>query len=70
MDVKDLSPIDLSTQITVVPQTPVVFSMSACNNVRFGRPTAPHEEVVAAAQTANADGFIIQLKDGYNRHVQ
>jgi ABC-type multidrug transport system fused ATPase/permease subunit len=70
MDVRDLSPIDLRSQIAVVPQTPVMFSMSARDNVRYGRPDAKREDVVQAAMTANAHGFIRLLKEGYKTHVQ
>jgi ABC-type multidrug transport system fused ATPase/permease subunit len=70
MDVRDLSPIDLRGQIAIVPQGPVMFSMSVRDNIRYGRPEAVREEIVEAATTANAHGFIRQLREGYKTHVQ
>jgi ABC-type multidrug transport system fused ATPase/permease subunit len=70
MDVRDLSPIDLRAQIAIVPQTPIMFSMSVRDNVRYGRPEAGRDEIVQAAVTANAHGFIRQLREGYKTHVQ
>jgi ABC-type multidrug transport system fused ATPase/permease subunit len=69
MDVKDLCPIDLRGQIAPVPQTPVMFSMSVKENVRFGKPDASREEIVQAATVANAHRFIRQLKQGYQTTV-
>jgi len=65
---------DLRARIGVVPQEPVIFSSSALENIRYGRPTATDAQVVAAARKAQADGFIRDLKDwkgntGYDAHV-
>jgi ATP-binding cassette subfamily B protein len=46
-----------------------VFSTSARENIRYGRPEATDEEVVAAAQAALADEFIEPLPDGYDAHL-
>jgi ABC-type multidrug transport system fused ATPase/permease subunit len=70
MDIRDLSPMDLRNQIAIVPQTPVMFSLSVKDNVRFGRPKATREEVVNAATVANAHSFITQLRGGYKTFVQ
>jgi ABC-type multidrug transport system fused ATPase/permease subunit len=70
MDVRDLSPKDLRWQIAMVPQIPIMFSMSVRDNVRYGRPEAKRDEVVQAATTANAHGFIRELQEGYKTHVQ
>jgi ATP-binding cassette subfamily B protein len=56
LDIRDLNPVDLRQQIAIVPQAPVMFSMSV--NVRFGRPNAKREEVIHATKTANAHAFI------------
>ncbi len=55
----------LRAQIAIVPQEPVIFSSSALENIRYGRPDASDEEVQAAAQAAFADDFIRALPDGY-----
>jgi ATP-binding cassette, subfamily B, bacterial len=59
-------PLDaLRAQIGIVPQEPVIFAASAMENIRYGRLDATDEEVMAAAKTAHADGFISALPDGY-----
>ncbi|MBA3591169.1 ABC transporter transmembrane domain-containing protein [Methylibium sp.] len=55
----------LRARIGLVPQDSVVFSTSALENIRYGRPDASDEEVIAAATAAHADGFIRALPEGY-----
>jgi ATP-binding cassette, subfamily B, bacterial len=57
---------ELRSRIGIVPQDPVVFSTSALENIRYGRPDASDEEVRAAAQAAFADEFIARLPEGYD----
>jgi ATP-binding cassette subfamily B protein len=57
---------DLRQRIGIVPQDAVIFSSSALENIRYGRPGASDEEVKAAAQAAFADEFINALPEGYN----
>ncbi len=56
---------DLRRRIALVPQEPVIFSASAMDNIRYGRPGASDEEVVAAARAAFADEFLRALPEGY-----
>jgi ABC-type multidrug transport system fused ATPase/permease subunit len=70
MDVRDLSLIDLRSQISYVPQMPVLFSMSIRENVRFGRPDAKKKHIIQAAMSAHAHEFIRELDDGYHTEVQ
>jgi ATP-binding cassette subfamily B protein len=56
---------DLRARIALVPQEPVIFSASALENIRYGRPGASEEEVVAAARGAFAHDFISALPEGY-----
>jgi ATP-binding cassette subfamily B protein len=56
----------LRSRIGIVPQDPVVFSTSALENIRYGRPDASDDEVRAAATAAFADEFIARLPEGYN----
>jgi ATP-binding cassette, subfamily B, bacterial len=56
---------ELRSRIGLVPQEPVIFSASALENIRYGRPQASDEEVRAAARAAFADGFIEALPEGY-----
>jgi ATP-binding cassette, subfamily B, bacterial len=57
---------DLRARIGIVPQDPVVFSASALENIRYGRPDASDEEVRAAARAAFADEFIERLPESYD----
>ncbi len=66
IDVRNVTLASLRTQIGVVLQDTFLFSDTVMNNIRYGRPDADDEEVVAAAKLARADGFIAKLKDGYD----
>jgi len=57
---------DLRTRMALVPQEPVLFSASALENIRYGRPDANDLEVHAAARAAHADDFIRALPEGYD----
>ncbi|MGC4365999.1 ABC transporter transmembrane domain-containing protein [Hydrogenophaga sp. R2] len=57
---------DLRSRIGIVPQDPVIFSGSALDNIRYGRPEASDDEVRAAARAAFADEFIERLPQGYD----
>jgi ATP-binding cassette subfamily B protein len=64
--VRDLKLQDLRSRIGLVPQEPVIFSASARENIRYGRPEASDAEVEAAAYGAFADEFIRALPEGYD----
>ena len=57
---------DLRDRVGIVPQDPVIFSSSALENIRYGKPDATDEEVKAAAMAAFADEFIMELPEQYN----
>jgi ATP-binding cassette subfamily B protein len=63
--VRDADLTALRLRIGLVPQDSVVFSTSALENIRYGRPDATDDEVVAAAKAAHADDFIRALPEGY-----
>ena len=63
---RDMALHDLRQRIGIVPQDAVIFSSSALENIRYGKPGASDEEVKAAAQAAFADDFINELPEGYN----
>lgn len=65
ISIQELALSDLRERIAIVPQDPVIFSASAMENIRYGRPTASDAEVMAAAQGAHADGFLRELPQGY-----
>jgi ATP-binding cassette, subfamily B, bacterial len=55
----------LRERIGIVPQDSVIFSANALENIRYGKPSATDNEVIAAAQAAFADDFIVSLPEGY-----
>ena len=61
----ELSLQDLRQRIGIVPQDAVIFSNSALENIRYGKPGASDAEVQAAATAAFADDFIRALPEGY-----
>jgi ATP-binding cassette, subfamily B, multidrug efflux pump len=65
IDVRDVSMKTLREQIGIVLQDTFLFSQSVMDNVRFGRPSATDEEVMAAIKLANADSFIERLPEKY-----
>ena len=64
-DIRQLQPNDLRQQIAVVQQQPTLFTGDVMYNIRYGKPQASDEEVIAAATAAHADEFIRRLPDGY-----
>jgi ATP-binding cassette subfamily B protein len=68
-DLADLRARELRRSIALVPQQSPVFSGTIADAIRFGR-EATAEQVRAAAQLANADGFIEALADGYASRVE
>jgi len=65
IDVRDLDPAELRTNIAVALQETVLFSGTIADNIRYGRRNASDAEVKAAARAAQADGFIKAFPDGY-----
>ena len=56
----------LRERIGIVPQDSTIFSTSAMENIRYGRPTATDDEVMAAARAAHAHDFLQRLPEGYH----
>jgi len=65
VDVRDLDLHTLRGAIGIVPQDTVIFSADAMENIRYGRPEATDEEVIAVARLAAAHEFIERLPQGY-----
>ncbi|RIK37562.1 MAG: ABC transporter ATP-binding protein [Chloroflexi bacterium] len=65
VDVREVTLASLRHQIGVVLQDSFLFSDTVMNNIRFGRPSATDEEVIAAAKLARAHDFIERLPEGY-----
>ena len=66
VNINDMALHDLRSRIGIVPQEPVIFSGTAMDNIRYGRPDATDDEVLAAAKAAFADEFIVDLPQGYD----
>jgi len=66
---KYLSFSDLRQMIGIVPQETILFSGTISENIRYGRLDATEEEIIAAAKTANAHKFILELENQYNAEV-
>ncbi len=69
IDIKDLDPRELRRAIAVVQQNAPLFSGAVRDNIRFGDPQADDAAVVAAAEAANAHGFIKDLPHGYDTQL-
>jgi ATP-binding cassette subfamily B protein len=69
MDLRQLTQTSLRAAIAIVPQDTVLFNDTIYYNIQYGRPDATHEEVLAAAQSAQLAEFIEHLPDGYETRV-
>ena len=65
-DISDVTLQSLRASIALVSQEPVIFNMSALENIAFGRPGATRAEIIKAASDAAANDFIGALKDGFD----
>jgi ATP-binding cassette subfamily B protein len=70
LDVRDIDENSLLEHIGIVPQETVLFSGSVRDNIKYGRPDASDEEVIAAARVAEAHDFILRLPAGYDTRVE
>jgi ATP-binding cassette, subfamily B, bacterial len=69
VDLRDYKIADLRNQFAIVLQEPVLFSTSIAENIAYAKPEVDFEEIVAAAQAANAHEFITRLPEGYGTQV-
>jgi ATP-binding cassette, subfamily B, multidrug efflux pump len=70
VDIRQVKQSDLLTEVGIVPQETVLFSGTIRDNIRYGRPDAMEEEVIAAAKAAQAHNFIMNLPNGYETRVE
>lgn len=61
----EADPKEVRSLIGLVPQEPIIFADTAMNNIRYGRPEASDEDVIAAAKAAAALEFIQAMPDGF-----
>jgi len=68
-DIRDVTLASLRSQIGIVLQETTLFADTIRANIAFGRPDATDDEVIAAAQAAQAHDFILEMPDGYDTKV-
>jgi len=59
----------LRSQISYVPQEPILFHRSLRDNIMYGKPDATEQEMISATKRARAHDFIMSMKDGYESMV-
>jgi ATP-binding cassette subfamily B protein len=69
IDYRDLALQDLRGQIGIVLQEPFLFNGTVAENIAYGKPGAPLNEIIEAARAANAHNFILAKPDGYDSMV-
>jgi len=69
VDVRDVAEDVLHRQIGIALQETILFSGTIRDNIRYGRPEATDEEVIAAAKMAQAHEFILSFPEGYDAVV-
>ena len=69
INIKDYKIADLRAMMGIVSQDAILFNDSVFNNICLGKNKATKKEVIAAAKTANAHEFIMQMQEGYNSKI-
>lgn len=70
IDVRELTKSSLRRNVGIALQQPELFSGTVRDNLRFGRPDATDDELVAAATAAQAHDFVTAMADGYDSIIQ
>lgn len=68
-DIRDVKLKDLRQHIGIVQQDVYLFAGTIMENIRYGKPDATDEEIIAAAKAANAHEFIMNFENGYNTDI-
>ncbi|MBQ3507290.1 MAG: ATP-binding cassette domain-containing protein, partial [Clostridia bacterium] len=69
VDIKDIEMNSLRRNVAIVSQEVYIFRGTILDNIRYAKPEATREEVVAAAKAANAHDFILRMPEGYDTTV-
>ena len=69
INIKDIRLDSLRRNVGVVQQDVYLFAGTVFDNIRYGKPDASKEEIIAAAKKANAHDFIMALPDGYDTDI-
>jgi ATP-binding cassette subfamily B multidrug efflux pump len=70
VDIRRVKQDSILAHVSIVPQETILFSGTVRENIRYGRPDASEEEVIAAAKIAQAHDFILQLPQRYDTHIE
>lgn len=68
-DISEVSIQSLRSQLGIMTQDNYLFSGTIRDNIKYGRPDATEEEMLAAAKAVHADDFISQMEDGYDTKI-
>lgn len=68
-DIRDVTLKSLRDNIGIVQQDVYLFVGTVYDNIRYGKPNATKEEIIAAAKLANAHEFIMELPNGYDTDI-
>ena len=69
VDIRDYSLKSVREQMSIVTQEPILFNDTIAANIALGKPDATHQEIVRAAEIANAHNFIMGKEDGYQTNI-
>ena len=68
-DIREIKLASLRSNIGIVQQDVFLFNGTVKDNIAYGKPGASDEEIIEAARQANADQFIIKLRNGYQTDI-
>ena len=68
-DIARVTQESLWNAVSLVPQEPILFHRTLLENIRYGKPTASHKEIIAAARRAHCHEFITSFPEGYDTYV-
>jgi ATP-binding cassette, subfamily B, bacterial len=69
VNLRDVTQLSLRRQLGIVPQEGFLFAGTVQENIAFGRPDAPPEDVLDAARAVGAHEFVLRLPDGYETQL-
>ena len=69
INIRDYSLKSVREQMSIVTQEPILFNDTIAANIALGKPDATREEIVRAAEIANAHHFILQKEHGYETNI-